>query len=164
MAGMAAAGTILSVVSSVSDMANRYQNYQTQASAADTNAAISKTNAQNILIQGNYAQDAKLQEGKQYISNQYVRNLQAGAAGAGTTGDKAVAKSVYNLEKDLALIAYNYQTKATDYLNQAKMYQYESKVAKANAANSLISGGLNIANNLLVSKKPTYDRNSKLWI
>jgi hypothetical protein len=150
MAGtMGAAATVLSVVGGISQMVNGYSNYSSQAKAADINADVAAANARNTLIESSYAQDAKLQEGKQYISNQYVRNLQSGAGGAGTTGDRAVAKSAYNLEKDLSLIAYNYETKAIDFLNQSKMYKYESKVAKANAVNSLVMGGLNIGNSIL---------------
>lgn len=188
MAGMAIASTIISAVSAAASAANNYQNLQTQAKAADTNAKVAEANARNTLVQGNYAQDAKLREGKQYISNQFVRNLQSGAGGAGTTGDKAVAKSVYNLENDLNILSYNYAAKATDFLNQSKMYKYESKVAKANAANSLIQGGLGIANSIFASKslnrdnfnggeagslqpgkmtqylqQNPYARNSKLW-
>lgn len=188
MAGMAIASTIISAVSAAASAANNYQNLQAQAKAADTNAKVAEANARNTLVQGNYAQDAKLREGKQYISNQFVRNLQSGAGGAGTTGDKAVAKSVYNLENDLNILSYNYAAKATDFLNQSKMYKYESKVAKANAANSLIQGGLGIANSIFASKslnrdnfvdsnsnivpsaaavelsRPAYARNSKLWL
>lgn len=181
MAGMSAAATIISVISSAAQAANSYANYQAQAKAANINADIAENNARNVLIEGNYAQDKKLQEGKQYISGQYVSNLQSGAGGAGTTGDRAVAKSVYNLDKDLAMIAYNYSGQATDFLNQSKMFKYESKVAKANAANALIAGGLNVGNSLLstvkvkgsddvidsISKeaaRPIYSRNSKLWL
>jgi len=149
MAGMAAASTIISIVSAATQAANSYQNYQAQAKAADINADISSNNAQNVLLQSNYAQDAKLLEGKKYISNQYVRNLQSGAGGAGTTGDRAVAKSVYNLDKDLSMLAYNYSTQATDFLNKSKMFKYEAGVAKANAANALLMGGLNIGNSIL---------------
>ena len=117
MAGMAAASTIISVVSTAAQAANSYANYQAQAKAADINAQIAENNARNTLIQGNYAQDAKLREGKQFISNQYVRNLVSGAGGAGTTGDRAVAKSAYNLDNDLNLLTYNFSTKATDFLN-----------------------------------------------
>lgn len=191
MAGMAIASTVLSVAGAAAQAANNYQNFQAQAKAASANADVAANNARNVLVQGNYAQDLKLKEGKEYISNQYVRNLQSGAGGAGTTGDRAVAKSVYNLENDLSMLAYNYQTKATDYLNQSKMYKYESKVAKANAANSLIAGGINVANSIVggasslaaanaggsgagesfyVSpvaqslSRPSYVRNSKLWL
>lgn len=187
MAGMAAATTIISVISAAAQAANSYQNYQAQAKAANINAQVAESNARLKLVEGNYAQDAKLQEGKQYISNQYVRNLQSGAGGAGTTGDRAVAKSVYNLDNDLNLLSYNYSTQAVDFLNQAKMYKYESKVAKANAVNSLLIGGLNIGNSVLASKsfdkssgagggtfqaspmtqelsRPAYARNSKLWL
>ena len=188
MAGMAAASTIISVVSTAAQAANSYANYQAQAKAADINAQIAENNARNTLIQGNYAYDAKLREGKQFISNQYVRNLVSGAGGAGTTGDRAVAKSAYNLDNDLNLLTYNFSTKATDFLNQSKMFKYENKVAKANAANSLIQGGIGIANNIFASKtlsrdnfvdsnsnivpsaaavelsRPAYARNSKLWL
>lgn len=186
MAGMTTAAIIVSAVSSVAQAANAYQNYQTQANAAQANANIAANNSRAVLTQGVYAQDQKQKEGQQYISNQHVRNLQAGAAGAGTTGDRAVAKSAYNLEKDLDMIAYNYQAKATDYLNQSKMYKYEGEVAKANAANALVAGGLNVGNSLLAGvgnkviagqsvggvdsntaaflAKPTYARNSKLWL
>ena len=149
MAGMAAASTIISVVSAAAQAANAYQNYQTQVKAANANAAISDSNARMAGIESSYAIDKKMQEGKQYISGQYVSNLQSGAAGAGTTGDRAVAKSMYNLDKDLNMLAYNYSTKATDFLNQSKMFRYEADVAKANAANTLISGGLNIGNSVL---------------
>lgn len=152
MAGMAAATTIISVISAAAQAANGYQNYQAQAKAANINAQVAESNARNVAMQGNYAQDAKLQEGKQYISNQYVRNLVSGAGGAGTTGDRAVAKSAYNLARDINLLDYNYATKATDYLNQSKAYKYENAVAKANAANSLIGGGIGIANSVLASK------------
>lgn len=186
MAGMAIASTVLSVAGAAAQAANNYQNFQAQAAAANANAKVAENNARNVLIESSYAQDQKLKEGRQYISNQYVRNMQSGAGGAGTTGDRAVAKSVYNLDKDLSMLAYNYGTKATDYLNQSKVYKYESKVAKANAANSLIAGGLNVANSLLASKsfsnnsggaggglqvspmaqelsRPSYARNSLLW-
>ena len=73
MAGMAAATTIISVISAAAQAANSYQNYQAQAKAANINAQVAESNARNVAVQGNYAQDAKLQEGKQYISNQYVR-------------------------------------------------------------------------------------------
>ena len=180
MAGMAAASTIISVISAVASTANSYANYQAQVKAANTNAEISDNNARMTGIASSYAQDKKLQEGKQYISGQYVSNLQSGAAGAGTTGDRAVAKSMYNLDKDLNMLAYNYSTKATDFLNQSKMFRYEADVAKANAANTLISGGLNVGNSLLAKanvksdagvselakeySRPMYSRNSKLWL
>ena len=67
-----------------------------------------------------------------------------------------------------------------------KMFNYESKVAKANAANLLIAGGLNVVNSLVPQKlqqtdlnnttktmdsnfffffsKPMYARNSKLFL
>lgn len=152
MAGMAVASTIISVVSAAAQAANNYQNYKAQAQAASANAQVAENNARNVAMQGSYAQDAKLQEGKQYISNQYVRNLVSGAGGAGTTGDRAVAKSAYNLARDINFLDYNYATKATDYLNQSKMYNYENKVAKANAVNSLIGGGIGVANSVLASK------------
>ena len=191
MAGMAVASTIISVVSAAAQAANKYQNYKAQAQAASANAQVAESNARNIAMQGSYAQDAKLQEGKQYISNQYVRNLVSGAGGAGTTGDRAVAKRAYNWAKDINFLDYNYATKATDYLNQSKMYNYENKVAKANAVNSLIGGGIGIANSVLASKidrtkvggsdsnfypatssypmssywqQNPYARNSKLWL
>ena len=185
MAGMAAAATVVSIVSSVAQAANAYQNYQAQAQAANINSNVANNNARMTGIQSSYAQDAKLQQGKQYVSGQYVSNLQSGAGGAGTTGDRAVAKSAYNLEKDVSLLAYNYESKAIDFLNQAKMYNYENKVAKANAANALIGGGINVANNVLARAnvqnnnnvdlgyvndytrsvtKPSYARNSKLWL
>lgn len=191
MAGMAIASVIISAVSAAAQAANSYQNLQQQAKAADANAKIAENNARLKLVEGNYAQDAKLQEGKQYISRQYVGNLQSGAGGAGTTGDRAVAKSVYNLENNLNLLSYNYSTQAIDFLNQSKMYKYESKVAKANAVNSLLMGGLNVGNSIMASKidrtkvggsdsnfYPTtssypmssyrqqnpYARNSKLWL
>lgn len=158
MAGMAIASKIISVVSAAAQAANSYQNYQAQAQGASANAQVAESNARNVAVQGNYAQDAKLREGKQFISRQYVGNLQSGAGGAGTTGDRAVAKSVYNLENDLNLLSYNFQTKSIDFLNQAKMYKYEKRVAKANAANSLIGGGLGVANSIFSSK--SFDRNS----
>lgn len=190
MAGMAIASVIISAVSAAAQAANSYQNLQQQAKAADANAKIAENNARLKLVEGNYAQDTKLQEGKQYISRQYVGNLQSGAGGAGTTGDRAVAKSVYNLENDLNLLSYNYSTQAIDFLNQSKMYKYESKVAKANAVNSLLMGGLNVGNSIMASKsinsgnnnsvsssgsfqaspttqelsRPIYARNSKLWL
>ena len=186
MAGMAIASVIISAVSAAAQAANSYQNLQQQAKAADANAKIAENNARLKLVEGNYAQDAKLQEGKQYISRQYVGNLQSGAGGAGTTGDRAVAKSVYNLENDLNLLSYNYSTQAIDFLNQSKMYKYESKVAKANAVNTLLMGGnsimasksINSGNNGGVSSsgsfqaspttqelsRPIYARNSKLWL
>lgn len=176
MAGMAIAPVIISAVSAAAQAANSYQNFQQQSKAADANAQIAENNARLKLVEGNYAQDKKLQEGKQYISKQYVSNLQSGAAGAGTTGDKAVAKSVYNLEKDLNLLSYNYSTQAIDFLNQSKMYKYESQVAKANAVNSLLMGGLNIGNSIMASKSLNYVQNvgmpgtknyfraSKLWL
>lgn len=186
MAGMTAATTIISVISAAAQAANSYQNYKAQAKAASINAQVAESDARNIAMQGSYAQDAKLQEGKQYLSNQYVRNLQSGAAGVGTTGDRAVAKSAYNLAKDINFLDYNYATKATDYLNQSKMYNYENKVAKANAVNSLIGGGISVANSIFASKslnrdnysggtfqaspmtqelsRPAYARNSKLWL
>ena len=186
MAGMAIASVIISAVSAAAQAANSYQNLQQQAKAADANAKIAENNARLKLVEGNYAQDAKLQEGKQYISRQYVGNLQSGAGGAGTTGDRAIAKSVYNLENDLNLLSYNYSTQAIDFLNQSKMYKYESKVAKANAVNTLLMGGnsimasksINSGNNGGVSSsgsfqaspttqelsRPIYARNSKLWL
>lgn len=160
MAGMAVASTIISVVSAAAQAANNYQNYKAQAQAASANAQVAENNARNVAMQGSYAQDAKLQEGKQYISNQYVRNLVSGAGGAGTTGDRAVAKSAYNLAKDINFLDYNYATKATDYLNQSKMYNYENKVAKANAVNSLIGGGIGVANSIFASKSLNRDNYS----
>ena len=189
MAGMAVASVIISAVSAAAQAANSYKNMQTQAQAADANAKIAENNARLKLIEGNYAQDRKLQQGKEFISRQYVGNLQSGAAGAGTTGDRAVAKSVYNLENDLNILSYNYSTQAIDFLNQSKMYKYESDVAKANAVNTLLMGGLNVGNSIASSKtlnrdnfsggsgttfqaspmtqefsRPTYARNSKLWL
>lgn len=180
MAGMAIASTIISIVSAAAQAANSYQNYQAQAKAANINADIAANNARQAGIESSYAQDKKMQEGKQYISGQYVSNLQSGAGGAGTTGDRAVAKSVYNLDKDLNMLAYNYSTQATDFLNQSKMFKYEAGVAKANAANALISGGLNVGNTALSKvnmrsdngvgelakeySRPIYSRNSKLWL
>lgn len=183
MAGMAIAGKILSIVSTLATTANNYQNLQQQIKANEINENIATNNANNVLVQGNYAKDVKLLEGKKYIANQYVKNLQSGAGGAGTTGEKAVVKSVNNLENDLNLLSYNYHTKAVDFLNQAKMFNYESKVAKANAANLLIAGGLNVVNSLIPQQtdlnnttktmdskffnglaKPMYARNSKLFL
>ena len=189
MAGMAVASVIISAVSAAAQAANNYQNLQQQSAAAQTNAKIAENNARLKLVEGNYAQDAKLREGKEFISRQYVGNLQSGAAGAGTTGDRAVAKSAYNLENDLNLLSYNYSTQAIDFLNQSKMYKYESKVAKANAVNTLLMGGLNVGNSIASSKtlnrdnftggggttfqaspmtqelsRPAYARNSKLWL
>ena len=190
MAGMAIASVIISAVSAAAQAANSYQNLQQQAKAADANAKIAENNARLKLVEGNYAQDRKLQQGKEFISRQYVGNLQSGVAGAGTTGDRAVAKSVYNLENDLNLLSYNYSTQAIDFLNQSKMYKYKSKVAKANAVNSLLMGGLNVGNSIMASKsinsgnnscvsssgsfqaspttqelsRPIYARNSKLWL
>lgn len=159
MAGMAIASVIISAASAAAQAANSYQNMQTAAQAADANAKIAENNARLKLVEGNYAQDRKLQQGKEFISGQYVGNLQSGVAGAGTTGDKAVAKSVYNLENDLNLLSYNYSTQAVDFLNQSKMYKYESKVAKANAVNTLLMGGLNVGNSIASSKTVSNSNN-----
>jgi len=125
-----------------------YKNGMAQAEAAAQNAAIADNNAAATRYKGVQEQDRILSSGKQQISKQFVAALQGGSIGGGTS-ENAIAKSVYNLKRDLTNTTYNYETEAIGFLNESKLQKYYGKMYKQNAAAGLAGGVLGAAASVL---------------
>lgn len=141
-----AGATIVDRIAEIDKASTDARNYKSDATALRLNAQ-----------QERYAAEMAYQEGSLNASMARLQgreNISAGAAAmsamgnVGTSAQSAIREGAFNLDKDLAAIRYKYYNEAIQHKNQAKIYEYNAKVAERNAEDARLSGFLNMVSTI----------------
>ena len=128
--------------------ANQAANSRAQAQAAQTNAEIANNNARGARLAANANEEAARRKSSYSRGQQRAAIGQAGIAYEGSALD-VLGQSAANAELDALNIRYRGDLDATNYLNQAGLYQAQKQGALLSADNAEEAGLYGAATSLL---------------
>lgn len=115
-----------------------------ESSMAKYNAKVSKINAHQAIIEGNYRGGLARTEGESVNSSQVAAMGASGADISSGSFDELQKAQAYRTEQASGIEIWKGNTEATKYRNEAKLYKAQAKAAKISgfigAASSLVGG------------------------
>lgn len=123
-----------SAASALTSANNNAATAESQAQAADYNAAVQRQNAETAMAQGNANEEAQRRKARIIEGQQRAAIAETPGLQGSTTAGDLYEQSVSNAEMDALNIRYNAQLAAVGYKNQAGLDAWNADQHRANAS------------------------------